>query len=215
MKGFLQYKAFVFDLDGTLINSERYHTDGFAEAIYRLTGYEITDEERMEFFAGHTRSVYPVLAERHGLTVPVDEVLELKRRLVDENFKADPIPGAIDFVRKWKDRKQYAVASNSTTDFVRQALHELGLGTFFPVICGGDLVVHKKPHPESYLLTARKLNVSPEEVLVFEDTVNGARSALDAGCDCLFIETGAPRDLDSVPAEALRTNWNRLLEIEE
>jgi len=89
------YKAFIFDLDGTLIDSEKYHADGFSHAVEMLSGYQITDEERREFFEAHTTRFVPVLAARHGLEMDPADVLEQKRMHVQKHFKTEVFPHAI------------------------------------------------------------------------------------------------------------------------
>ena len=213
MLEFSEFEAFVFDLDGTLIDSERFHTEAFARAVRRLTGYAMTPAERIEFFKGHTKSYYPQLAERHGLRADVDEVLALKRQLVDELFVANPIPGALEFLRKWNGKKRYGLVSNSASPFVRGALRELGVGDLFDVVRGGEQSLNKKPHPEPYQNLLEEMGQPPETALVFEDTVSGVRSALAAGCACVFVETGAERDRHELPDDIPQLSWQELLKI--
>ncbi|MFC1467877.1 HAD family hydrolase [Verrucomicrobiota bacterium] len=213
MLDFSGFDAFVFDLDGTLIDSERFHSDAFAQAVQELTGYAITDAERVEFFKSHTKIYFPLLAERHGLQADVDEVLERKRQLVDAHFVADPIPGALEFVHKWHGKKRYGLVSNSASPFVRGALADLKILTLFDVVRGGDQSANKKPHPEPYRNLLAAMKVSPERTMVFEDTVNGVQSATEAGCRCVFVETGAERDRDALPDNIAQLSWQDLLKI--
>lgn len=193
-----QYKAFIFDLDGTLIDSEKYHADGFSEAVERLTGYCLTDDERREFFEMHTSTFVPVLVERHGLDLNVEEVLQHKRAHVRDHFKADVFPQAIHFIRKWRNRKRMALASNSPKHFVKNALIEGGMIDLFETVCTADDVTNRKPDPEMYLLTLKNLGLEPQDVVVFEDSPSGVKAAQAAGCSVIMIANGSGRSVDGI-----------------
>ena len=193
-----QYKAFVFDLDGTLIDSEKYHADGFARAVETLSGYCITDAERSEFFEAHTSTFVPVLNERHGLRLDAEKVLEYKRAHVREHFKTDVFPQAIHFIRKWRERKRMALASNSPKPFVKNALIEGGMIDLFESVCTADDVTQRKPNPEMYNLTLEWMGLEPHEAIVFEDSPAGVKAAQDAGCPVIMIENGSGRSVDGV-----------------
>jgi HAD superfamily hydrolase (TIGR01509 family) len=207
------FDIFIFDLDGTLIDSESFHSDAFAQAVRELTGYALTPAERREFFKSHTKSFYPVLAERHRLTADVEAVFDRKRALVKERFVVEPIPGAMEFLRKWHNQKRFGTVSNSAREFVVDALRELAVLSWFELVLGGDQIDKKKPHPQPYLQAIKTMGVSPEKVLVFEDTIHGAQSATAAGCATVFIETGAQRDRHELPAHAYQLSWDELLEL--
>ena len=191
-------KAFIFDLDGTLIDSEKYHADGFAFAVEAASGYKITAQERREFFESHTTRYTPVLAARHGLALDVDDVLAKKREYVKTNFKTETFPDALEFVGKWRGKKRMALASNSPLKFVANALEDIGLSNAFETVCTADDVTHRKPEPEMYLLTLRRMNLAPSEVFVFEDSPAGVTAAQSAGCPVVMVENGAGRAVDGV-----------------
>lgn len=205
----IQYKAFIFDLDGTLIDSEKYHADGFAQAVEALSGYRLTPAERREFFEAHTDTFTPVLCARHGLTLDPNAVLEQKRAHVREHFKTELFPGVTAFIEKWRGRKRMALASNSPLHFVRGALDAAGLADCFEAVCTADDVAHRKPDPEMYLLTLRRLNLPAPDMLVFEDSPAGVSAARAAGCRVLMIDNGAGRSVAGVP----QYTWKELLKL--
>ena len=199
MKTYLdEYKAFIFDLDGTLINSERYHADGFAYAVETLSGYQLTPAERREFFEAHTNVFTPILSARHGLKLDPDAVLDHKRMHVSRNFKAEVLPGVEAFIGKWRNCMRMALASNSPRHFVKRALVEAQLIDLFEVVTTADDVAHRKPDPEMYELTLKSLNLRPEEVMVFEDSPAGVAAAQAAGCPVVMIDNGAGRTVEGV-----------------
>jgi len=207
MKTYLdEYKAFIFDLDGTLINSEKYHADGFAYAVEILSGYQLTPDERREFFEAHTNVFTPILAARRGLKLDPDEVLRHKRIHVDRNFQVEILPGVEGFIQKWRGQMRMALASNSPRQFVKNALVEAHLIDLFESVVTADDVAHRKPDPEMYNLTLANLKLMPEDVLVFEDSPAGVAAAQEAGCPVIMIENGAGRSVDGVS----RYTWKEL-----
>jgi putative hydrolase of the HAD superfamily len=195
---FTETKAFIFDLDGTLIDSERYHADGFAHAVESLSGHLISDAERREFFESHTSVFTPILAKRHGLALDPADVLKLKRAYVRDHFKTDVFPLAIPFIKKWRGRKRLALASNSTKNFVRKALVKARMIDLFEAVCTSDDVAHRKPDPEMYHLILERLDLPPADVLVFEDSPAGVAAAQGAGCPVVMVENGAGRSVEGV-----------------
>ncbi len=193
-----QYKAFILDLDGTLIDSEKYHAEAFAYAIRTLSGYEISETERREFFESHTNTFVPILSKRHGLTVDAADVLQCKRDHVNAHFRVEVFPQAIHFIRKWKGRTRLALASNSPKSFVRNALVEGRMIDLFEAVHTADDVVNRKPDPEIYVLTLKSLGLTPAEVLAFEDSPAGVIAAKAAGCPVVMIENGSHRMVEGM-----------------
>lgn len=208
MKSYLgDYTAFIFDLDGTLINSEKYHADGFQHAVEALSGYRLTASERREFFESHTRLFTPVLAARHGLDLDTEEVLRLKRQHVDRHYRTEVLPGAQAFMDAWRKQMRMALASNSPRLFVKRALVEAAWIDLFESVVTADDVLHRKPAPDMVLATLNRLDLKPEEVMIFEDSPPGVRAAQSAGCDVVMIDNGAARVVEGVP----KYTWKDLL----
>jgi HAD superfamily hydrolase (TIGR01509 family) len=207
MKTYLdEYKAFIFDLDGTLINSEKYHADGFSHAVGTLSGYQLTPAERREFFEGHTDIFTPILAARHGLDLDPDAVLTRKREHVERNFIAEILPGADGFIEKWRKCMRLALASNSPRHFVKRALVEANMIDIFESVVTSNDVTQRKPAPEMYELTLKNMNLKPDDVMVFEDSPAGVAAAQAAGCAVVMIENGSGRIVEGVP----RYTWKEL-----
>lgn len=189
---FHQYDAFIFDLDGTLIDSEIYHAQAFADAVLALCGYTLTDEEKGEFFASHSTRFAATLNERHGLHLDPEVVLRHKRSRVKEIFKADLFDGAQHFLEMWHGRKPMGLATNSPLSFVQTALEAAGLLHYFKCITTADEVAHRKPDPEMIIKTLEKLETAPARTLVFEDQLIGIAAAQAAGAAVVAVNNGQP-----------------------
>ncbi len=205
------YDAFIFDLDGTLIDSERYHAQAFADAVLAQSGYRLSPEEHREFFSKHSTWFAAELNERHGLSLVPEEVLAQKRRRVQEIFEAKPFEGAREFLERWHGRKPMALATNSPLGFVAPALEEAGLMNYFDCITTADEVTHRKPDPEIVERTVQKLGVDPLKTLVFEDQWIGIQAARSAGAQVLAVDNGQSLDF---PGEVVVHAWNELLNLE-
>jgi beta-phosphoglucomutase len=203
------FDAFIFDLDGTLIDSGKYHAQAFADAVLHQSGYELTPAEHLEVFAGHSLSFCPLLNERHGLSLDPAAVLAEKRTRVKEIFKADLFEGALGFLDQWRGRHPFGLATNSPLAFVRPALEDVGIYAYFDSITTADDVNQRKPHPEVFEITFQKLGVDPLKTLVFEDQLIGIEAARLAGAQVVAIDNG-----QSVvfPPDVPVLTWKELVE---
>jgi HAD superfamily hydrolase (TIGR01509 family) len=185
-----RFNALIFDLDGTLIDSEKYHRLAFARAIKEQAGYELTPADEQEFIGNSSVWLAARLAERHGLTLDPPTVAARKFELLYEDFQTELYPGAAAFVRAWFGRVPLAVASNSPRHFVETALRQAGLRECFAVITTVDDVKRRKPDPEMVCLTVQRLQVPAAAVLVLEDTALGVEAAQRAGCPVVQVDNG-------------------------
>jgi HAD superfamily hydrolase (TIGR01509 family) len=206
------YDAFIFDLDGTIIDSEQYHARAFADAVLAQSGYRLTPDEHLEFFGKHSAWFAEELNAKHGLSLDPEGVLAHKRRRVREIFEARPFSGAREFLDRWFGKKPMALATNSPLGFVQPALEKAELLDFFDHITTSDEVEHRKPDPEIIERTVQKLGSDPLKTLVFEDQLIGIQAARSAGAQVVAVDNGQSV---AFPSDVDIHTWRELLMLSE
>jgi HAD superfamily hydrolase (TIGR01509 family) len=182
--------AVLFDLDGTLVDSET-HTDEAISAVvarYGVASFALPHSETRGRTWAH---VADVIRRQTGIechtSALADELLEYWTEAAAD---VTPIPGAADAVRAAATRKlKLGVVSGSPRSVIDSFLAKLGIGDCVDTRAriGGDAVSRSKPDPEGYLLGARALGIEPAETLVFEDSQAGLMAAKAAGMRSVFI----------------------------
>jgi HAD superfamily hydrolase (TIGR01509 family) len=175
------FKAYLFDCDGTIVDSMPLHYVAWNRA---LTEWNCVFPEET-FYAWGGRPVSEIIAslnEEQGLMMPADEVARRKEALYFAALgELEAVPEVLEHIHASHGKIPFAVVSGSTRDSVTASLETLGiLDRFETLVCAGDYA-RAKPHPEPFLLAAERLGVAPEECLVFEDTEMGIQSATAAG----------------------------------
>ncbi len=178
-----RYDAVVFDLDGTLIDTESLCNLAGVEACANL-GFPVS----MAFFeslAGIDDRTRARLIEEHvGATVELAAFLTEWDRLCSERF-ARGIPvkaGAVELLEGLEAAGvPVALATSSRRGPAEEKLAATGLGRFFRTVVTFDDVAAPKPAPDPYLLAAERLGADPRRCLAFEDSETGARAAHAAG----------------------------------
>lgn len=187
-------QAIIFDFDGVLLESEFEGNQHLADLLTRL-GYPTRVEDALAEFSGLSGdSFIGAIEARIGATLP-QEFHEL-RSIEDERALREgvaAVAGAVDFVRSLPPELPKAVASSSTTRWVRTHLHHLGLGGLFEphVYSGREHVDRGKPAPDLYWYAANQLGVPIAECLVIEDSEVGAKGALASGARVIGLVAGA------------------------
>lgn len=209
-------RAVIFDLDGTLVETEELKALSYARAAVELRP-DLKEAEVIEAFkdlVGRSRhEVATALVRRFGLeeaartrmvelgvSTPWQAFVQIRLR-VYEALLADPglirdhrYPHNIALLHEVR-RSGYptGLSTMSHCEQARRVLEILGLTSEFDVIATRDDVEHGKPDPEIDLLVARELGVRPEECLVIEDSPAGVRAALAAGMDVIAVTTELTR----------------------
>lgn len=208
-------KAFIFDLDGTLVDSEPYHVRALAATLRESAGYEMTAAD-IEAYKGNTcRAMAVQLATEHGWNLDIDRLVKRKFELLDEFFVSDPFPGVVDFLSFWRGRMRFAVASNSPASFVRGVLRDLAILDDVEVLCTVDDVKRRKPDPEMLHLVLSRLGLEAGEVLVFEDSAPGVEAAVAARCPVVVMDTPAAIAAGPPPSGLATATWPELVELSQ
>jgi HAD superfamily hydrolase (TIGR01509 family) len=185
-------RAVLFDLDGTLADTERQNAEAVARVLERA-GRPLSDEER-EFVIGHGwHEIYHHLVENGGVKLGYEELMhkagQERVRLVDEEG-LDVLPGAVETVRRLSARYASTVVSGSSRAEVEAVLRKLDVLDCFPWFVGAEDTARGKPFPDGYLLAATRLDVAPAECLVLEDSTACIRAARAAGCKVIGVRAG-------------------------
>jgi len=185
-------RAFIFDFDETIIDLEPQHTAAY-EALCRAYG---ADYQQMpeSFRMGSGRRIIDDIRDMRAHFAWVqseDELFAERQKIFDavcREAPLEPMDGVVATIRKLQTRNvPLAITSSSVRSSIEAILERLQLRDAFTLIVDGSEVVHGKPDPEAYLLTARKLGVSPAECVVFEDSHVGVVAAKRAGMYCIAV----------------------------
>lgn len=185
-------EAVLFDLDGTLVDSERVNVESVVLAMRKL-GTELDAQER-HFIVGHSwNEIHAGIVKRHGIDVSMDALIasavEEKRQLLLANGLA-PLPGAVAVVQRLARRVPLAVVSGASRVEVRDAITGLGLLSQFRLFLAAEDYGRGKPHPEPYRSAMEQLGVSPGGCLVLEDSEPGILSGKAAGARVVAVRAG-------------------------
>ncbi len=193
--------AVAFDLDGTLLDTEKLYRRFWLEAAHRL-GYPMREEHALRIRSMAAERAEPLLREIVCPDFDYHAVRALRRELMDAYIDAhgvEPKPGMLSTLSALHERGvRIALASATPPERVRKCLTMVGALRFFDAIACVSMVPHGKPAPDVYLLAARQLGVAPGDALAVEDSPSGIRAAHAAGLRPVMVP-----DLDQ-PDDALR-----------
>lgn len=187
-----QYKAAIFDMDGTMIENMAYHKKAWQEFL-RRHDIHLGDEEFQKRISGKKNDqIFEIV---FGQKLSGDEIKRYtheKEAIYRELYKSDikEVGGLTRFVDQLaRAGVKLAIATTAPKDNRNFALESLALEGRFEVILGDEHVTNGKPHPEIYLSTAKMLGVEPRECIVFEDSLPGVESGKAAGMTVVALLT--------------------------
>ena len=188
---FTDYKAFLFDLNGTMINDMAYHIKAWHRILNGLGANISMKEMKEECYGKNHELLERIFPGRFSLEEKNRMSLE-KEKQYQKEFRPQLqlIKGLDSFLqRAHKSGIIMGIGSAAimfNIDFVLDGLH---IRRYFNALVSADNVTESKPDPETWLTCAARLGVSPIECLVFEDMPKGVEAAQHAGMDCVVITT--------------------------
>ncbi len=215
------FQALIFDFDGVILDSEPLHYEA-CSFVLKQSGLALSYEEYVEKYLGFSdKEMFPKLFSSRNFSFSLDKInalIEEKTKQYQEIIRqVDSLP-MIDSVDRYIDYisqkiPKVAICSGSTRNEIMAVLTKLKQGklqTYFNTIVTSEDVQQGKPSPEGYLLTAKRLNVSPSECLVIEDTPHGVEAAKAAGMHVVAVLTSYKKD-QLQHADKIITHFNQLI----
>ncbi|MGW1618510.1 HAD family hydrolase [Streptomyces sp. NPDC002172] len=186
--------AVIFDLDGTLVDSEPNYYEATRQMLagHGVTDYTWAVHERLVGIS--TLETVTLLRDRHGLRPPVAELLaETNRRYLElARTRTRAYPEMRKFVELLAaEGVPSAVASGSSPEAIEAILAGTGLGAHLRTAVSADEVARGKPAPDVFLEAARRLGAAPADCVVLEDSAPGVAAAHAAGMRCIAVPYAA------------------------
>ncbi|GGX66833.1 HAD family hydrolase [Saccharospirillum salsuginis] len=185
------YRALIFDMDGTLVESGPLHEIAWRETLERY-GLPILPALMRSLAGVPTRQTLEIVARESGVSLPapVDEMNAFKEARVSELAPRYVKATALgNLALEQNGLRPMAVGTGADTDEARRILDHCGLLSLFDVVVGADQVQHPKPAPDTFLACARALDHPPHECVVFEDADLGIEAAQAAGMAVIDVRS--------------------------
>jgi len=186
-------KAFIFDLNGTMIDDMIYHTRAWQTLLNDELGGNFTWEEVKPQMYGKNPEVLVRMFGPDRFTLDEMNRLSLekeKKYQIEFLPHLKLLPGLNEFLENaYQQGIPMAIGSAAIPFNIDFVLDNLNIRHYFKVIVSADDVVLSKPHPETYLKAADLLNVMPSDCIVFEDVPKGTEAAANAGMEAVVITT--------------------------
>ena len=179
-------KAFLFDKDGIIINSEAVHIAAVADAFQSL-GISIDEEDKKHIVGRHPSDYVKHFSAKYAFSVEEFRTRQRARyyELIDQ---APLIPEVITLIKQLQSEGfLLAVTTSSSMETTEMTIRQARLEEVFDTVVAKGDYERSKPEPDPYLVTAERLGVSPESCIVVEDTGLGLMSAKRAGMKCIVI----------------------------
>ena len=181
-------KGIIFDMDGTLFDTESVYNRGW-EAVAIKYGYQY-DREFQRTALGSSGTVLKGIIKEFFPGVDVDQFIAdflvwVKRELEHHV----PEKAGLHEILTYVSEKGFkiGIASSSTLAEIRHNLKVTGIEGYFDAIASGEEVPMSKPSPDVFLLAAKRLGLNPSECYVVEDSSNGVRAGVAAGCTAIMV----------------------------
>ncbi|MGC9772854.1 beta-phosphoglucomutase [Fervidobacterium islandicum] len=186
-------KACIFDLDGVIVDTAKYHYLAWKRLAKEL-GFEFTEKDNERLKGVSRMASLEILLSVGGIQIDdasVKEQLADKKNTwyveyISQMTKDEILPGVEDFLKMLKENG-IKIAIGSASKNTMTILNRIGIKDMFDAIIDGTKITKAKPDPEVFLKAAQELNVRPEECCVFEDAVAGIEAAKAAGMKVIGV----------------------------
>lgn len=185
----MMLKAILFDLDGTMVDTEVIYWD-VARQMARELGKTVTEDTLRGMLGVSRLTSMQVFARDLQITDKTPEQLLVEReQLMAERYRrgVEPMPGLLRILKQFRGRLQMGVVTSSPRRFTDILLPGMKIRDYFDVIQTGDGIKNGKPDPEIYLTGMRQLAIRPNQCVVLEDSQAGVTSGHRSGAYVIAV----------------------------
>lgn len=183
-------QAVIFDMDGTLIDTEKYYRRCWPKALAAF-GYHMTDEQALTLRSLGRPFAITQLKTWFGEQLDYHAVREKRKEFVEECIDREGIslkPGALELLQSLRRRRiTTAIATATDMERTERYLKKVRIFEYFDKLISATMVKEGKPSPDIYLYACEQLKLKPNQCIAVEDSPNGVRSAYRAGCRVVMV----------------------------
>jgi len=204
-------KAFIFDFDGVIVDTESIHESIATEILLTKANLKINEKDKKDRLGIPDKAFYKLMSSRYFLNLDAEEANNLHQKTYEEKLKkiSSPIKGIPELLEKIKGKGiRIGICSGTPREQIETILNNLKIRDYFETIVSSKDTSKHKPDPEPYLLTLKKMNINPKFCIAIEDTSNGVESAKRAGIYCLGFLFDPSQDISK--ADKIVTNLENL-----
>lgn len=191
----MMIKGIIFDVDGVIFDSEKLHLEAWKK-VFRKRNIFLKDEQSG---VGYSDREFLLELKAKGIIPPDINIREIQEEKLSELIElADKdiqlFSGVKELLSSLKNRYLFCVASNSDRKFISKILKNTNLISYFKYITTVNDVQNPKPHPDIYILSAKRMGLEPNECVVIEDSSVGVEAAKRAEMKCIAVAHSLPKE---------------------
>lgn len=176
-------KAVIFDMDGLMIDSERVTFEGYQHVLAK-ENLTMSEEKYKTLLGKPVKAVHDLFKEDYGPQYDVDQIIKDVHAYIAKRFETEGVPlkpGLVELLKYLKENNyKTIIATSSHRNRVDLIVKQAQIDQYFDDSICGDEVTKGKPNPEVFLKACQKLQVSPQDALVLEDSESGINAAYNA-----------------------------------